>query len=83
MMNFFPIYEEMCKYLTIYEQAVSRISLCNRSRLSFLIYEENFIFFFISVAGCKHHGAAEVNLTARVGQELEAERNRRRTPLSS
>jgi hypothetical protein len=38
------IYEEMRKYLVIYEdeEAVSHIRLCNRSRLNFLIYEENF-----------------------------------------
>jgi hypothetical protein len=45
----FLIYEEMRKYLTKYEVAVSHIWLCNRSILNFLIYEENFILFFISV----------------------------------
>ncbi len=45
----FLIYEEMRKYLVIYEEAVSQIWLCNRSHLNFLIYEENFIFFFIRV----------------------------------
>ncbi len=44
----FLIYEEMRKYLTIYEEAVSRIWLCTRSHLHFLIYEEN-LFSFISV----------------------------------
>ncbi len=43
-------YEEMRKYLTTYEEAVNHIWLCNRSHLNFLIYEENFIFFFISAA---------------------------------
>ncbi len=38
----------MRKYLSIYEGAVSHIWLCNRSLLNFLIYEGNFIFFFIS-----------------------------------
>jgi hypothetical protein len=42
----FLIYEEMCKYLVIYEEAVSHIGLCTRSLLNFLIYEE---FFFNSV----------------------------------
>ncbi len=42
-------YEEMRKYLVIYEEAVSHIWLCNCSLLDFLIYEENFVFFFISV----------------------------------
>ncbi len=37
---------EMRKYLVIYEEAVSHIWLCNRSLLDFLIYEENFVFFF-------------------------------------
>ncbi len=46
----FPIYEEMRKYLTIYKEAVSHVRLCNRSHMNFLIKEENFIFFFISVA---------------------------------
>ncbi len=44
----FLTYEEMHKYLTIYEEFVSHIWLCNRSFLNFLIYEENLIFFFIS-----------------------------------
>jgi hypothetical protein len=43
----FQIYEEMCKYFTIYDEAVSHICLCNCSILNFLIYEENLIFFFI------------------------------------
>jgi hypothetical protein len=46
----FLIYEEMRKkYLTLYEEAVGHILLCTRSLLNFLIYEENFIFLFISV----------------------------------
>jgi hypothetical protein len=40
----FLIYEEMRKYFPIYEEAVS-----NCFTLNFLIYEENLIFFFISV----------------------------------
>jgi hypothetical protein len=51
----FLIYEEMRKYLTIYEEAVSHRCLCNCSILNFLIYtvyEENFIF-FLSV--CPHY----------------------------
>jgi hypothetical protein len=39
----------MRKYLTIYEETVSHLWLCNCSILNFLIYEENYIFFFISV----------------------------------
>jgi hypothetical protein len=45
----FLIYEEMCKYFPIYEEAVSHVLLCNCSILNFLIYEENLIFFFLSV----------------------------------
>ncbi len=45
----FLIHEERRKYLTIYEEDISQIWLCNRSLLNFLIYEENQIFFFISV----------------------------------
>ncbi len=41
----FLIYEEMCKYLVIYEEAFSLIWLCNWSLVNFLIYEENFLFF--------------------------------------
>ncbi len=37
----FLIYEEMRKYLTIYEEAVSHLWICNRSLLNFLIYEEH------------------------------------------
>jgi hypothetical protein len=46
----FLMYEEMRKYLVVYEEAVSHIRLCNRScsLLDFFIYEENFVFFFIS-----------------------------------
>ncbi len=36
----FLIYEEMRKYLVIYEEAVSHKWLCNRSLLDFLIYEK-------------------------------------------
>ena len=43
------VYEEMRKYLVIFEEAVSHIGPCNSSRLNFLIWEENLIFFFISV----------------------------------
>ncbi len=45
----FLIYEEMRKYFLIYEDAISHIRLCNWTILNFLIYEETFIFFFISV----------------------------------
>ncbi len=45
----FLIYEKMRKYFPIYEEAISHILLCNCSILNFLIYEENFIFFFIGV----------------------------------
>ncbi len=41
----FLIYEEMSKYLVIYEEAVSYIWLCNRSLLDFIVYED----FFYSV----------------------------------
>jgi hypothetical protein len=34
------IYEEVRKYLAIYEKAFSHIRLCNCSILNFLIYEE-------------------------------------------
>jgi hypothetical protein len=43
------IYEEMRKYLVIYEEAVNHIWLCTRSLLNFLIYGENFLFIFISL----------------------------------
>ncbi len=36
------------KYFPIFDEAVSDIRLCNCSTLNFLIYEENFVFFFIS-----------------------------------
>ncbi len=46
----FLIYdEEMRKYFTIYKKAVNHIWLCNCSILNLLIYDENLIFFFISV----------------------------------
>ncbi len=49
----------MRKYFPIYEEVVSYIRLCNCSILNFLIYEENFIFFFISV------GSPRKNLSKR------------------
>ncbi len=54
MRNSFQTYEEMCKYLVIYEEAISHIWLCNRPLLKVLIYEENCVFFFSS---------AEVNIS--------------------
>ncbi len=49
----FLVYEERRKYLVIYEEAVSHILLCNCAIPNFLIYEENFLFFFISVLSTK------------------------------
>jgi hypothetical protein len=43
----FLIYEEMRKYLVIYEEVVSH-DFATGSLLDFLINEENFVFFFIS-----------------------------------
>ncbi len=49
MRKSFLIYVEMRKYLTIYEEPVSHIWLCNCSILNFLIYEENFSLFLMYV----------------------------------
>jgi hypothetical protein len=46
----FLIYEETRKYFPIYEEAVGHLWLCSCSILNFLKYEENLIFFFISVS---------------------------------
>jgi hypothetical protein len=65
----FLIYEEMRKYFPIYEEAVSHIRLCNCSILNFLIlYEENLIFFLISVvhAACALFDAKYLHIM-RVG----------------
>jgi hypothetical protein len=45
------MYEEMCKYLTTYEEAVSHMYdfATPFLNLNFLIYEEHLIFFFLSV----------------------------------
>jgi hypothetical protein len=43
MRKCFLIYEEMRKYLTMYEEGVSHIRLSNRSLLNFLTGEENLI----------------------------------------
>jgi hypothetical protein len=43
----FLIYEEIRRYSTIYEEAVSHLRLCNCSISK--LYEENLIFFFVSV----------------------------------
>ncbi len=49
----------MRKYFPKYEEAVSHTWLCNCSILNFLIYEENLIFFFISVLlQCFYGGVA-------------------------
>jgi hypothetical protein len=48
----------MRKYFPIYEEAVSHLYLCNCSILNFLIYEENLIFFFISVQHASRNGSA-------------------------
>jgi hypothetical protein len=40
------LYKKMRQYLTIYEDAVSHIRLCNSSFLNFLICEENSVFLF-------------------------------------
>ncbi len=45
----FLIYEERRKYFPIYEEAVSRYDFATAPFLNFLINEEKFIFFFISV----------------------------------
>jgi hypothetical protein len=52
------VYEEMRKYFPIYEEAGR---LCNCSMLNFLIYEENFILFFISASGQIYNGRKMVN----------------------
>ncbi len=52
----------MRKYFPIYEEAVSHIWLCNCSILNFLIYEENFIFFFISAESNRIHTPVWVKL---------------------
>ncbi len=44
----FLLCEEMFKYLTIYEEAVSHIRLCNQSLLNFL-YMKKLLFSFLSV----------------------------------
>ncbi len=44
----FLIYDEMHNYLVIFEEDVSHMWLFNR-RLNFLIYEEIFIFIFLSM----------------------------------
>ncbi len=54
----FLIYEEMLKYLTIYEEAISNILLKNRSLLNFLIYmyKESFILFLsVHCYWCQKH----------------------------
>ncbi len=53
----FLIYETLRKYFPIYEEAVSHIWLRNCTILNFLIYEENLIFFIISVL-CRCMGIA-------------------------
>ncbi len=62
----FLVYEEIRKYSTTYEEAVSHMWLCNRSLLNFLINEENLIFFFISVPLhlCTNRGGIRENALA-------------------
>ncbi len=57
----FLIHEEMRKYLVKYWEALGYIWLCNRSLLDFLIYEESFVFFFISVdASCNRGDGGKI-----------------------
>ncbi len=63
MRKCFLIYKVMRKYFPIYEEAVGHIWLCNCSTLNFLIYEENLIFFFISVYmvhNCMHQAGVKL-----------------------
>jgi hypothetical protein len=48
MTNGLLIYEEIFAHFLIYEEVLPHLRLCNCSTLNFLIFEENFIFFFIS-----------------------------------
>ncbi len=59
------MYQEMRKKLTIYEEAVIHIWLYKCSTQNFLIYEENFLFLFISVVSsiCKFSISGELNTT--------------------
>jgi hypothetical protein len=53
-----------------YEEAVCHILLCNCSILNFLVYEENLIFFFISVLYCRimpRHYCGRRNAQINVG----------------
>ncbi len=51
----FLIYEEMHKYLTIYEEAIGQIWVCNRSPSEFpYIWGNFFIIFFISCGHLRH-----------------------------
>ncbi len=49
MTNSLLIYGEIFAHFPIYEEALPHIWLCNCFTLNFLIYEDNFIFFFINV----------------------------------
>jgi hypothetical protein len=49
MTNGLLIYGEIFAHFPIYEEALPHIRLCNCSTLNFLIYEKNFISFFMSV----------------------------------
>ncbi len=75
------IYEERRKYFPIYEEAVSHIWLCDCSIMNFLIYEENLIFFFISVrcmgkkglrvcCACLDHQLAQHSVHDHIGHRL-------------
>jgi hypothetical protein len=70
----FLTYVEMCKYLTIYpyEEAVSHMyDFATAPFLTFLIYEEHLIFFFISAfaAGFYEIQRALVDLQPREGEQ--------------
>ncbi len=49
MTNGLVVYGEIFEHFLIYYEALPHMWLCNCSTLNFLIYEENLIFFFISV----------------------------------
>jgi hypothetical protein len=75
------IYEEMCKHLVIYEEAVATVSFLN-----FLIYEENLIFFFYQcidyiVFSCNHREVKNSIVSAQTGLGLAWRRPKNERPV--
>jgi hypothetical protein len=68
----------------IYKEALPHIRLCTRSRLNFLIYEENLVFFFISeLYPIKHATKNPVEMSSHALQIAELLKSHHPHPMNT